>query len=236
MGEGRSDGSIPSSSRAWISRACSGSRDSWAATCRASADSTRGTRRAPPAPPARPSGACAARTARCPARPAPAHAARRPRCTPRGHREGTGGQPRQAGDDDRLLRKRTAGDARHQGEVRDQPVHRAEDGGAQPAAVHIAVGVIVAVGHMRRRRGIHDLHDGHIGTYSLQRGVGRWRRFPLQHLEVRRAAPSAASKEGRTYRADLRFFPEVGDEIRVTPRFRALGRSGAGRRPGESTG
>lgn len=61
--------------------------------------------------------------------------------------------------------------------------------------------------------------------------------LPLQHLEVRRASPSAASKEGRTYRADLRFFPGVGDEIRVTPLFGPSGSPvpGAvrGSRPGD---
>ncbi|GAA3158645.1 hypothetical protein GCM10017687_91000 [Streptomyces echinatus] len=78
----------------------------------------------------------------------------------RGHREGTGGQAGETGDDDGLLAHRPAGHARHQGEVGDQAVHRAEDGGTQPAAVDVAVRVVVTVRHMQRGLGLDDGHDG----------------------------------------------------------------------------
>ena len=77
-------GRCPSSSRAWISSACSGSRDSCRATSRASPGSTpaRLVQRGELVHP-RPPGACAAPAARRPARPRRAHAARRRRCTRR---------------------------------------------------------------------------------------------------------------------------------------------------------
>lgn len=76
----------------------------------------------------------------------------------RRHGEGPGREPRQAGDHDGLLGDRAARDPGHQGEVRDQAVHRAEDGGAQPAAVHIPVGVIVPVRLVQDRFGLDDGH------------------------------------------------------------------------------
>ncbi|GAA3068159.1 hypothetical protein GCM10020000_60660 [Streptomyces olivoverticillatus] len=74
------------------------------------------------------------------------------------HGEGAGGQARKARYHDGLGRGGAARDARHQGDVGDQPVHRTEDGGAQPAAVHIAVRVVVAVRYVRYGSRIEDSH------------------------------------------------------------------------------
>ena len=57
----------------------------------------------------------------------------------RGHGERPGRKPRQPDEQDRVLRPAAAADAGDQRDVGDQPVHRAEDGGPQPAARHIPV-------------------------------------------------------------------------------------------------
>ncbi len=74
------------------------------------------------------------------------------------HREGTGRETRQPGDDDDLRSDGAAGHTGHQGEVRDEPVHGAEDGRPQPSTVDVAVRVVVAVRGVQR---CFDVDDGH---------------------------------------------------------------------------
>ena len=57
----------------------------------------------------------------------------------RRHREGAGGQARQPGQHQRLMRSVAAADARQQRDVGDEPVHGAEHGGPEPAAGHVPV-------------------------------------------------------------------------------------------------
>ena len=76
-----------------------------------------------------------------------------------GHGEGTGGETREAGDARWSAGHGPTGDTGHQREVGDQAVHGAEDGRPQPAAVHIAVGVVVAVGDVRWFGAVDDGHD-----------------------------------------------------------------------------
>jgi hypothetical protein len=61
------------------------------------------------------------------------------------HRERAGHQPGHAGQHDRLVGGRGPGEAGDQRDVGDQPVHRPEGPGAQPAAVDVAVRVVVLV-------------------------------------------------------------------------------------------
>ena len=64
----------------------------------------------------------------------------RPRCTPRRHRERPGREPRQTSeyDDERLPYRRPC---RRSARVRDQSIHRAEHGRAEPATADVAVAV-----------------------------------------------------------------------------------------------
>ena len=121
-------GSTPSSSRAWISSACSGSADS----CRATSCGQLGLHAARhvqlrPARAARPRGGGAARSAPRPARPRPARAARPPRCTrpPPSRRRRPPARP---GPVTTIVAASdvAAGHTGHQREVGDQAVHRAE--------------------------------------------------------------------------------------------------------------
>jgi hypothetical protein len=56
-----------------------------------------------------------------------------------GHRAGAGDDAREAGEDHRVGGGAAAHHTGDEGEVRDEPVHHAEGGGAEPAAGHIAV-------------------------------------------------------------------------------------------------